>query len=54
MSSPLINFFYPIENYLKLLFLFMAIFNANYTVALAFAISVIAILRILKTPQFSK
>jgi hypothetical protein len=54
MSSPLINFFYPVENYLKIAFIFMAVFNANYSVLLAFVISLMAILRILKTPQFNK
>jgi len=32
----------------------MAVINANYTVLLAFVISIMALLRILKTPQFNK
>ena len=54
MSSQLVNIFYPIENALKLIFIPMAVLNANGTVLVAFLVTLIAILRICKRPQFNK
>lgn len=45
---------YPIETGLKLLFIFMAIFNMNYTTTVGFIASLMGMLRMLKTIQFSK
>ena len=53
-SSSLVNIFYPIENVLKLLFIPMAVFNVTGTVLVAFIVTVIAILRVCKRPQFNK
>lgn len=54
MSSQLVNIFYPIENLLKLLFIPMAVINAPGTVMVAFMVTVIAILRVCKRPQFNR
>ena len=54
MSSQLVNICYPIENILKILFVPMAIINANYTVLVAFVVTVMALLRVTKTPSFTK
>lgn len=54
MSSQIVNICYPIENYLKLLFIPMAVINANGTIAIAFLITIMAILRVCKRPQFTK
>ena len=54
MSSQLVNIFYPIENALKLIFIPMAVLNTNGTVLVAFLVTLIAILRICKRPQFNK
>jgi len=53
-SLPLISIFFPIENVLKALFLVMSIFNLPYTLIIAFFASLIGLLRVCKTPQFSK
>jgi hypothetical protein len=54
MSSQLVNICYPIENYLKLLFIPMAIVNANSTVLVAFIVTVMAVLRTCKRPTLTK
>ena len=54
MSSSLVNTFYPIENILKFVFIPMAIFNMTGTVLVAFIVTIMAILRVLKKPQFNK
>lgn len=54
MSSRIVSICYPIENYLKLLFIPMAVINAQGTVLVAFIITVMALLRIAKTPSFTK
>jgi hypothetical protein len=54
MSSSLVNTFYPIENYLKIIFIPMAIFNMTGTMIVAFIVTLMAILRVCKKPQFNK
>lgn len=54
MSSPLINICYPIENGLKLLFIPMAIINAPGTLLVALIVTVMALLRVVKRPSFTK
>jgi hypothetical protein len=39
---------------LKVAFLLMSIVNAKYTLVVAFFASLIALFRVLKTPQFNK
>ena len=54
MSSELFVKLYPIENILKLAFIPMSLFNLNHTVTIAIVVSVLALLRMLKMPQFNK
>ena len=54
MSAELFLKLYPLENILKLAFLPMSLLNLDYTVAVAIAVSVLALLRMLKTPQINK
>lgn len=54
MSTNLVNIAYPIENYLKLLFIPMAIINAQGTVLVACIVTVMALLRVAKRPSFTK
>ena len=54
MSTQLLNIGYTIETVLKLVFIPMAILNLRYTLLVAFAVSVLAVLRVLKKPQFNK
>lgn len=54
MSSSLINICYPIENGLKLLFIPMAVINAQGTLLVAFIVTVMALLRVVKKPSFTK
>lgn len=44
---------YPYETLLKGLFIFMSLFNLNYTLIVAFIASFFGVLRVCKTPQFS-
>jgi hypothetical protein len=53
-GNSLVNIFYPIETALKGMFIVMSIFNLPYTLVVALAASLIAILRVLKTPKFNK
>lgn len=45
---------YNIETGLKFLFIFMAIFNMNYTIIVGSVASLMGMLRMLKTIQFNK
>lgn len=54
MSSNLINIGYQIENTLKLIFIPMAIINAPGTLVVAVIVTILALLRVLKKPSFSK
>jgi hypothetical protein len=44
---------YPLETILKGLFIFMSLFNMNYTLIVAFAASLIGVFRVCKTPEFN-
>jgi len=46
-------FLYPYETLLKALFIFMSLFNLQYTLLVAFLASLFGVLRVLKTPQFN-
>lgn len=45
---------YLVETLLKVAFLVMSLFNLKYTLVVAFAASLIGLLRVLKRPQFNK
>ena len=45
---------YPLETILKGLFIFMSLFNMNYTLIVAFAASLIGVFRVCKTPEFNQ
>ena len=44
---------YPLETLLKALFVLMSLFNMGFTLTVAFFASLIGVLRVCKTPQFS-
>jgi hypothetical protein len=44
---------YPLETLLKALFIFMSLFNLSFTLVVAFAASLIGVLRVCKMPQLN-
>ena len=53
-GSGLVGLSYPIETAFKVLFIVMAPFNIRFTLLTAFLASLMALLRVLKRPQFNK
>jgi hypothetical protein len=45
---------YPLETLLKGLFIFMSLFDMNYTLIVALAASLIGVFRVCKTPEFNQ
>jgi hypothetical protein len=52
--SSLVSIAYPVETFLKLVFITLCPFNVRFTLLAAFLASLIGLLRVLKTPQFNK
>lgn len=53
-GSSLFIKLYPIETLLKAIFIFMSLANMHLTLVVAFASSLIGVLRVCKTPQMNK
>ena len=54
MLAQNINTIYYVETCLKVLFIFMAIFNLPYTIIVGFLASLCGLLRIVKNPQLNR
>jgi len=52
--SSLITSLYPLETLLKAVFIPMALLNTQYTLLVAFAVSVVAVLRVCKIPEMNQ